>query len=99
MDNFQALRLENYFKMAQNNFIFDPNTLTLYAACRDQSLEELELSNFSDIVDTLTEIQKCQYKFWLSLPNSQKEYIKEQLTRNECVVANVKLFPVQTLEY
>lgn len=81
-----------------NNFIFDKNVLTLYTICKDQSLEELEKENFN-VTSQLSNFQKHQYQFWLSLSKSQKEYISEQLENNDCVVANIKLYPVQRLDY
>ena len=82
--------------MNQNNFVFDLNTLTLYNACENQTLDDLQ-RNHPNIL--LSENQKNQYNFWLSLFKSQREYISEQLNKNDCVVANVKLYPVPRLDF
>lgn len=84
--------------MSQHNYIFDKNTLTLYNVCKDQTLDNLEVEH-SEITSKLSESQKCQYKFWLSLTKSQREYVSEQLEHNDCVVAQIKLYPNQILEY
>jgi hypothetical protein len=82
----------------QNNYVFDRNTLTLYLVCEDKSLIDLK-NDYPEIVNLLSEAQRSQYNFWLSLSKSQKQYISEQLEHNDCIVANIKLYPVQRLEY
>jgi len=82
--------------MNQHNFIFDLNTLTLYNVCENQSLIDLQRNNPNI---SLSDSQKDQYNFWLSLSKSQREHIYEQLNKNDCVVANIKLYAVPRLDF
>jgi hypothetical protein len=82
--------------MNHNNLIFDLNTLILYNVCENQSLDDLQRNNHNIL---LSDLQKDQYNFWKSLSKYQREYISEQLNKNDRVVANIKLYPVPKLDF
>ena len=79
--------------MSDTSYIFDSNTLSLYDMYMGKTIDQLLQGTYGDIVANFSDHQKDQYKFWLSLSNSQKEYITDQVYYQKGrVVANIMLY-------
>lgn len=78
--------------MSDSTYIFDNNTLTLYNIWIDLPLNKLK-EKYPEIISGLSEYQKNQYNFWLSLSDSQKEFIRSEINNGRGpILANIRLY-------
>lgn len=84
--------------MSDTSYVFDRNTLTLFNTWGNIPLSQLSQGPYADIINDLTDSQKNQYNFWLSLPASQKQFIRDEIYNfRGPIVANVRLYNVRYL--
>ena len=70
--------------MSNISYIFDDNTLTLYQLYSNQPLSERQTN---------------QHNFWLSLSDSQKQFIRDEvLNSGNSIIANVNFQCVSPLD-
>src|SRR3989304_10150712 len=64
--------------MEEDNYFFDYTTLTLYNIWNGYTLEDIE-KNYPVVYKNLTENQKNQYIFWVSLSEKKKQSIRDHI--------------------